>query len=158
MLSVHVTMQWFHKKCNCIFTSTRVYFKLMMSFLGLCPRKYISNPRMVQQPYPLRNHGTTITSHMTVPNLFYSCSNSSSFLAANFKDHKTHVKLFLYSFLTQPALLTGLLPACVTLSISHFPLVSPIFLPQVLHLMNKMNLPPPFGPPTPRPPLVSNMF
>ena len=28
MFSVHVTMQWFHKKCNCIFTSTRVYFQL----------------------------------------------------------------------------------------------------------------------------------
>ena len=34
---------------------------LMMSFLGLCPRTDVINPQMVQSPYPLRSHGTTVT-------------------------------------------------------------------------------------------------
>ena len=34
---------------------------LIMSFLGLCSRKDITNPQMLQSPYPLRSHGTTIT-------------------------------------------------------------------------------------------------
>jgi len=34
---------------------------VMMYFLGLHPREYIVNPRMVQMQYPLQSHGTTIT-------------------------------------------------------------------------------------------------
>ena len=34
---------------------------LMMSFLGVHPRKDIINPRVVQSSYPLTSHGTTIT-------------------------------------------------------------------------------------------------
>ena len=51
-----------------------------MSFLGFRPRK---DPRVVQSPYPLRSHGTTITCTCMVHDLDYIVCNLNILILDN---------------------------------------------------------------------------